>query len=649
MCKSVNLQTIICKFAVNFIFYTYMNVGQKPGWRVSLLFFVSLFAYWLVLSFVDRAAFVLSFRYKIEDVQDIAYAFLYGLRLDFSLAAYLMALPFLFFIIQQLWLQRGVSPWLLRVYVMLPTFLFAAITIANLPLYESWGEKVSKRALTLGLDTIGGVSSSVDAGMLLQAALMLTIYFVVAHYFYHWVVVKRAKYTSQSLKSTVILFVLGALALFTFIRGGYGRATLNQSAVYFSDDNTANHAAVNTYWSFLKDLTKSTKKSPYQFMSEEEAKAIVGDSLLYDRDSVINVLKTDRPNVILVILEGVVAQVFADLGGEKDITPKMTTLMREGVNFTQAYAAADRSDKGMIAVLSGFPSQGPESIIKYIPKHEKLPAVGQVFDSLGYATSFYHGGQSEFYNFKSFMLTHGIDKVVDNANFPINAQRNSWGVYDHLVAKRLLNSLKKEKKPFFSIFYTLVNHEPFDLSPSYAFGNKTKADAYRSTTFYTDTMLFNFIEEAKQQDWYENTIVVVTSDHGHVYPTEKYGLDRPERYHIPLFVFGGALKEEYRGKKVDEVVSQLDIASTLAGFVQEKTMRFKYSQDLFALRRKHLAFYNSNAAFGVINNEGAVSYDMLKRNISYSTFPKDSVDHREKLIHVAKAYYQTVFNDFLKY
>src|SRR5690606_39283769 len=129
------------------------------------------------------------------------------------------------------------------------------------------------------------------------------------------------------------------------------------------------------------------------------------------------------------------------------------------------------------------------------PKHEKLPAVGQVFDSLGYATSFYHGGQSEFYNFKSFMLTHGIDKVVDNANFPINAQRNSWGVYDHLVAKRLLNSLKKEKKPFFSIFFTLVNHEPFVLSLSYSIWYKIKADVYLSTTLYTDNKLLYFYDK----------------------------------------------------------------------------------------------------------------------------------------------------------
>lgn len=622
---------------------------QKRGWRANLFFFFALFGYWLLLSFLDRVAFIGSIASKIDERQDIAYTFLYGLRLDFSLAAYLMALPFLFFFIQQFWLRKPVSPWILRLYVMVPTFLFAAITVINLPLYEAWGEKMSKRALVLGMDTMDGVSSSVDMGMVGQAIIVLLIFFGSAHYFYHLVVVPRATYIQQSWKSMVVLFLVGAAALFTCIRGGYGRATLNQSAVYFSDENKMNHAAVNTYWSFLKDLTKSTKKNPYRFMDSAEAERVLLPLRNTAIDSVEQVLTTDRPNVVLVILEGIVAQVFEDLGGEKEIMPGMTQLMREGVNFTRAYAAADRSDKGMVAVLSGFPAQGPESIIKYIPKHEKLPAVGQIFDSLGYATSFYHGGQSEFYNFKSFMLTHGIDRIVDNANFPLQTQRNSWGVYDHVVAKRMLKDLNKDKKPFFSVFYTLVNHEPFDLSPSYRFGNDTKANAYRSTAYYTDTMFSAFVEQIKKEPWYEHTVVVVTSDHGHVYPSEKYGLERPERYHIPLFLFGGALKEEWKGRKIDDVVSQLDIAATLAHFVGESSRRYTYAQDLFAKQRKHTAFFNANGSFGIVNNEGAVSYDTWRRDVGYSTIPKENVSLRDSLIQVAKGYYQTVFEDFLAY
>ncbi|WP_437921644.1 LTA synthase family protein [Sphingobacterium sp. LRF_L2] len=586
--------------------------------------------------------------HKIEEPLDAFYAFLYGARLDLSLAAYLLIVPFLFFIIQQFWIKKRVSPWFLRGYAMLPTFLFAAVTAADLPLYEAWGEKISKRAITLGLDTMGGVSSSIDFEVIFQGVFVLVIFFLGAHYFYHRIVVRYAKYVPVKPNSTALVFVLGSIVLFLTMRGSIGRATLNQSSVYFSEDNTANHAAVNTYWSFLKSLLQNTKKNPYQFMDTNESNQIVASVLPPVHDNV-NVLSSNRPNVVLILLEGMVAQVFEELGGESEVTPKMKELMDEGVCFKRAYAAADRSDKGMIAVMSGFPAQGPESIIKYIPKHEKLPAIGQVFDSLGYETSFYHGGQSEFYNFKSFMFTHGIERVVDDLNCPITAQRNSWGVYDHVIADRMLQDLDKDRKPFFSIFYTIVNHEPFHLEPAYKFGNKSKADAYRSTAFYTDSMIYNLVERAKKKDWYKNTIFVVTSDHGHIYPKEKYGLEKRERYHIPLFIFGGALLDKYKGMKVDDVVSQLDIAPTLCHFVGRPATDFPYGSDLFAKNRQHIAFFNSNSTFGVVTNTHTVSYDMLKRDVGYSDVPKNQVSTRDSLLHIAKGYYQHVFQDFLSY
>lgn len=622
---------------------------KRPAWRSTLVFFLALFSYWLLLSFIDRAAFAASIWSRVDEKIDVFYAFVYGLPLDVSLASYLMVLPSLFFIVQQWLINGSVSRWWLRIYVMLVTFFFAAVSAADLPLYEAWGEKISKRAIVLGLDTVGGVTSSMDLEVLWQGALFFLIFFTCAHYFYHLVVVRYATYRRVSRRSGLLLFLFNAILLFSFIRGGYGKATINQSSVYFSDDNTANHLAVNTYWSFLKDLTKSTKKTPYQFMSNDEASVVVQANVTASRSAVTPVLNTDRPNVILVILEGMVAQVFEELGGEKDVTPHMKMLMDEGVCFRQAYAAADRSDKGMVAVMSGFPAQGPESMIKYIPKHEKLPAIGQVFDSLGYSTSFYHGGQSEFYNFKSYMFTHGIERVIDNDDFPLGVQRNSWGVYDHVIAHKMLQDISADKKPFFSVFYTLVNHEPFHLEPGYKFGNDSKSNAYRSTSFYTDSMLFNFIEDAKKQDWYTNTIIIVTSDHGHIYPLSKYGLERPERYHIPLFMFGGALKKEFFGKKIDDVVSQIDVSSTLAGFVGVRDGRFRYSQNLFANDRTNVAFYNSNSTFGAVRGGNAVSYDMLKRNVGYSTFSKNQVEEQANLLQQAKGYYQDVFNSFLRY
>lgn len=617
--------------------------------KSNFVFFAVYFLYWIVLFLFDRTVFLVNNWDRYESFKDICYAYLFGLRLDLSLASYLLVLPFLFYIIQNLFIKRSVSPWILRIYTFIPTLIFAVITMINLPLYEAWGEKISKRAILLGAGTVGGVSSSVDMDMLIKASIVIALFFAVAHFYYHLFVVKVAKYKKQTNLTTISYFLIGTIVLFSFIRGGFGRATLNPSAVYFSDNNSSNHLAVNTYWAFLKDMLKSSKKNPYQFMSEKDSDRITETVLTNKSDSIVSILNTEKPNVVLVILEGMVGQVYEDLGGEKGITNRMKELMAEGINFTRAYSAADRSDKGMIGIMSGFPSQGTESIIQYIPKHEKLTSISQVYDSLGYKTSFYHGGQSEFYNFKSFMYAHGVARVIDTYNFSLDVKRNSWGVYDHVIADRMISDFKKEEQPFFSIFYTLVNHEPYTLDDGYHFGKKTKADAYRSTAFYTDTMFGNFIDEAKKQPWYKNTIFVVVSDHGSYFPSEKYGLEDPNRYHVPLFVFGGALKDEYKGRVDTNVVSQVDIATTLWNFVSKEASPFKYSTDLFAKNRKNIAFFNSNNTFGIVTDNQSVSFDMQGMKRAYVEDKNASESSIEELINLSKAYYQSVFKDFLSY
>lgn len=620
-------------------------------WAV-IPFFISLFSYLIVLSWLDRTLFLFSVREKLDGsfFHNLLATTQAGYKLDFSLAGYILVLPFLFFIIQLIFIKKEVSKWWLRGYVMVPTFLFAAFSAINIPLYQSWNEKISKRAIQMAVETPEGLMASVDWAIIGTVVLMLGIYFLCAHYFYHEVVLRFAKYVKLTLVHIILVFLLGVVVIFSLIRGGYGRANLNPSVAYFSESTLLNHIAVNTYWALLKDLTKSQKNSPYQFMDDEEAGKILATLKLESKkDSIPKITNTDRPNIVMILLEGVTAQVVGELGGEPDVTPSINKLMKEGVNFKRAYAVGDRSDKGMIGTLSGFPAQGPESIIKNISKHEKLPAITQLYDSLGYSTSFYHGGQSEFYNFKSYMLAHGVHRIVDNNSFDISTKRVSWGVYDDIVANRMLDDLNKEKDPFFSIFYTVVNHEPFDLEGTHKFGKDNKGNGYRSTVYYTDSVVNDFVQKAKKESWYEKTLFIVLSDHGHIYPSEKYDLNRPERYHIPLFMFGGALHEDFRGVTVNDVVSQVDLATTLWNIASPTKSPFEFSVDLFDPNRPKLAFINSNNTFGVIINDNVLSYDLQGQKIGYK-LPNDmSSSTSDHLLNLSKAYYQTIYQRFLSY
>ncbi len=284
----------------------------------------------------------------------------------------------------------------------------------------------------------------------------------------------------------------------------------------------------------------------------------------------------------------------------------METFIKEGVFFDRIYSASDRSDKGVIGTFSAFPAQGPESVIKYISKHENMHAFMQELDSAGYHNSFYHGGQSEFYNVKSYMLTHGVERVVDNANFSPTEERVSWGVTDAVVLNRMIKDLQKEQTPFYSSIFTLVNHEPFQLKGAYKFGSDNNANKFRSTAYYTDSVLNDFVQQAKKEAWYKNTLFVMIADHGHRLPAEKYEMSHPSNHYV-------------------------------------------WSRDLFNPTTPQVAFYNSKDAFGIITPEQTISYDNVGNVINYKASADYPVAKSDSLLNIAKAYYQSVYKQFLQY
>lgn len=605
---------------------------------------------WVLLAGVDRLLFFLA---RTSDLSFSAWgaflkAYFYGLKLDLSLAAYVSALPFLIYGFIFLLSKSRASLLPLKIYTYLIAIVYSLISAVNVSIYKEWGMKVSNRLVETFFETPGSTLASTDLSHWSLGLLFFALLFGFVFFAWRYLV----RYSSKERREVKIFpwylrglaFVAALFLLFTAIRGGYGRAALNPSVAYHSSQSFYNHLAVNTHWAFLKEVTtRNIQKNPFQNRDRADAKAMLSPlfDIHGDYDSLLT--KTDV-NVVLVVLEGFVGDLIESLGGEKGITPYLEKCIEEGVLFTQTYAASDRSDKGIISVYSGFPSQGDESIIKHIPKHEKLHSLTEVFDSLGYTTSFYHGGQSEFYNFKSFMLSHGTDRVVDQANFKPSEVKSSWGVYDGLVFQRMLEDLKKEKEPFFASHFTISNHEPFELEGEYRFGEDSPENKFRSTAYYTDSVLMDFIQGAKKESWYENTLFVVVADHGHRLPAN-WPLNDARRYHIPLLFFGDVIKPEFKGKKVNKIMSQSDLAGILLAQLGIENKHFPWSRNVLAEDYPEYAFYTTKGVVGVKTPHQEVAYDPEGKVVTHI---KEEAEYKA-LLDTAISYYQEVYDQFLEY
>lgn len=573
---------------------------------------------------------------KTLSAGEIFNTFYYGLRMDISFAAYICIFPFLVFLIKSVFLHFPDKK-IIRVYTWFLIIVLSLLNIADLELYKSWGFRMDATPLLYFKDPkemAGTISSSPVFLLLLIWAIFTLLFIFIYKKFFNPFIEKRLK---RIYLPDLLLSLLFIAVLFIPIRGGIQKIPMNLSDVYFSKKPFANHAAINLPWNIsFSILNQHNKKNPFSYFSEEEAASLVHS--LYNTGPVRNlsILESEKPNIIFIILESFTAKFVGHLGGVAGVTPQLDKIAEEGLAFTNIYASGDRSEKGQIAILSGYPNQAITSIIKTPSKTRDLPAINQVLAKEGYTTSFTYGGELEFANIKSYLLNTGFDRLVDKYSFPVSLRTTSWGVHDEFVFNRFFEDLKKEKTPFFATFFTLSSHEPYDVPIKHFKGNDLTTQ-FKNSMYYTDSVLGNFIERSKKENWWNNTLIVLVADHGHPLPGHDRN-DQPSKFHIPLVFTGGALKKQ---GFFDVIGSQTDIITTIFDQLKIPSNQFEWGKDLLDSAAKSFAFYSFNNGFGWVTPNGIATVD----NVSGLIYKDPGFDTSQ--LKYGKAYMQFSYQNFL--
>jgi phosphoglycerol transferase MdoB-like AlkP superfamily enzyme len=608
------------------------------------------FTYWLLFFAFSRILFYAWHWEKTAQLQwkTVLRSFYEALPVDISAASYLTILPVL------LLLFAGFFPFqqqgrVLKIYTLALLSIISLLNIADLQLYGEWGSRLNAQAISF-MRYPNEVIASASSSPLLLLLFMFALQLLLGLLLYRLMFAKSAYNAQANLKekfSAAGLYLLAIALLIVGIRGGLQLIPINQSAVYFSEFPFANHASVNTAWNLMYSLANTGSKvkiDNYRFMPPEQAEEIV--SRLYEKNKncePVSLVNPARPNVVIIILESWTAEVIESLGGEKNITGEFNKLTAEGILFRQLYSSGDRTDKGLVAILSGFPSQPTSSVITEPDKVNKLPQLNRYFKNEGYRTSFYYGGESEFANMKAYLLNMGFDRITDKDAFEAADQNSKWGTHDHVVFNRALQELEFEQQPFFSTIMTLSSHEPFEVPVAPVFPGSDEATLFRNAVHYTDQSLGHFFREAKKQPWYQNTLFVLVADHGHRLPGN-LDLHDPRRFRIPLLFTGGALKNIFHNTRVEKTGSQTDIPATLLSMLSEKSNDFKWSRNLLCDSTGNFAFFSFNDGFGWMEDGNAVVFD----NISKSTLHKSGTASADTSLQKGKAYLQHLMEQYLK-
>ena len=560
-----------------------------------------------------------------------------GMSLDATTAGYLTALPFLLVLVS-IWVKKFPLRKLLLPYYIIAALLSAIVFVVDMGLYPFWGFKLDA-SIFLYLDSPKEAMASVSLGFILLrvvAMLLLTA-------FYAWLMWKvtprKLEATRKRIGGTLGMLLLGGI-LFVIIRGGVTESTSNVGQVYFSNNQFLNHSAVNPCFSLLSSMGKSKDfASEFNFFDEEQrAKLVEGLYPTSDGDSLTSVLRSNRPNVLLILMEGFGGAFIEPLGGLPDVAPNLNRLSEEGVFFTNCYANSFRTDRGTVCALSGYLGLPTASVMKIPTKSRTLPAISEELVKAGYNTDFLYGGDINFTNMKSYLLSKGYQHLTADTDFSL-AERSSnvWGVNDDITSEWLLEQLKQrteEDAPWFTTYLTLSSHEPFEV-PYHRLEEKIP-----NAFAYTDECLGKLIDGLKQSPLWEDLLVVCIPDHGFCYPqgtTDRGG----EFSHIPMLWLGGAVKEPM---KIDKIMNQTDMAATLLAQLGLDHSMFPFSRNVLGSDYVYpFAFYSSGSVFAFRDSTGVTAYDIKADCISYEE-PSASEERLRK----GKAILQTAYDDLGK-
>lgn len=598
-----------------------------------------LFRYWITLMaifIVEKPLFMLyasgqKGALSLRDYVDVMY---HALPVDLSCAAYFLIIPLLLIIVSIWWNNLPLRN-IMRVYNIVLAIALALAFVSDAALYPFWGFKLDS-SVFFYLKSPQEAMASVSVWFVLVAVLLISLLV--------WVITKLLNNTYckpnkvKRVFPVTLLFVLLMAPLFLSMRGGLKESTMNIGKVYYSTNQFLNHSAVNPVFSVLSSISKSDDYSQQYNYFEEQERALLFNGLYSTTDlDTPKLLKTSRPNILIILMEGFGGDFLSSISGLQDVAPNLDSLATQGVFFSNCYAGSFRTDRGIVCALNGHPGLPSESIMKMPNKSRNLPSLAKKFVEMGYSTDFFYGGDINFTNMKSYLWSNGYQSITADTDFSAaERQTNAWGVNDDITFSALLEKLKNsEDSLWHTTFLTLSSHEPFQV-PS----NRFEDDICNSFA-YTDSCIGAFVDSLKQTALWEDLLLVLMPDHGFCYPRTGFK-SAPHVHHIPVIWIGGAVKQPV---KIDKLMNQTDVAATLLAQMDIDHSDFLFSRNVLSEQYKdQFAFYTFVDGFCYIDSTGATLYDNAAGKV-LENMGNGTVEQNLNRENRGKAILQTLYDD----
>ncbi len=629
----------------------------------QIIWFVKTYATFVVLFVLQKPLFLFlekgSATQPVDNIfTELPAVIWHGLPLDLSMAGYLSVIPG-FLSIAVVWLKRDLVKPIMNIYFIIASLFITCSFLLNASLYPYWKYPLDSTPLFYFFTSPADAIASVSIWQVILSIVILIVLTIGVWFTLRMRGEKRQQYSRYAYgyggfgsgkrnrfddfdrhrgRTSLILLLLTGL-LFLPIRGGITVSTMNTGQAYYSQNAYLNHSAVNPLFSLLESITHQEDfASQYRFMKDKEADKIFATMTSTSDENTYPLLneatfKKGTPDILIVIMESFASDIMPSMGSYKDVAVCLDSIAQQSILFTRFYANSFRTDRGMVSILSGYPAQPTTSIMRYPRKTSQLPSIARNLAKYkNYKTTYYYGGDADFCNMRSYLVSQGYQHIISDANFPIEDKLSKWGVPDHILAAKMMEDIKaqqNEKRPMLRILQTSSSHEPFEV-PYHRLKDK-RLNAFA----YTDSVMGAIVREYRKLPRWKNTLIVFVPDHVGGYKENLNDHDR-SRYQIPLILAGGAIS---RPMKVGIIGSQHDIAATLLGQLGVEHREFTFSKNMMSDATPKFAFFAVNDAFGIVSEENSLIYDNRAKRIVY--------DKGEKGFNLKRgqAYLQKLYDD----
>ena len=536
---------------------------------------LSLFAFW-------RGLFLLFFRHDLSLSSWALYlqSFIIGIRLDLVVTSYLMIPILLTIYLPYIGWSSSLYRKIQAIYfIFILTFISIFCSI-DLEWFNEFGNHINTMLIMYGA---GGTEAWEliweEYNVFLYALTWILTVYASFKLFTH--LTQKFGGPWPRLLSGSIGFLLSLIISVLCMRGGIQERPVDWGYAHFSKENMANQIAQNCIFFFGRSYIEMQEEESFidnfgSINNLSEIETSMAELKAENNKPNYDINIDTKPNIILIILESFVSENCNYLNPhlKEKITPFLDKLSTESISFSRCFANGNRSAYGIGSILCSWPVLPGKPIITQVEtgfKNSPATESLRILKSLGYELTFLYGGDANFDNMKGFAMANGFDHVLDwNDGFLANKEDGTmWGKFDHIMFDKLLNIAdQKGDTPFMINFFTTTNHDPFKVPKSYEsqipdfeIGKKKYIRAKR-TMRYNDIVLSEFFEDAKNHDWYENTIFIITADHG--LNIHRNIPNHPLNGHIPFIIYSPMIDTPLES---DKIVSQIDILPTLLDLI----------------------------------------------------------------------------------